>query len=63
MHTLFEEIKMQVGLFTLLTVLFVGLKLVGYIDWSWFYVLLPTIIELAIAAVILMFIGILSIRK
>jgi hypothetical protein len=54
---------MQVGLFTLLTVLFVGLKLVGYIDWSWFYVLLPTIIELAIAAVILMFIGILSIRK
>jgi len=27
--------------FGLLTVLFVGLKLTGYIDWSWWLVLLP----------------------
>lgn len=27
-----------------LTILFVGLKLTNYIDWSWFFVLLPAII-------------------
>lgn len=26
---------------TLLTVLFIGLKLTGYIDWSWVWVLSP----------------------
>lgn len=26
---------------TLLTVLFIGLKLTGYIDWSWWWVLAP----------------------
>lgn len=30
-----------IGLAGLLTVLFVGLKLTGYIDWSWLWVLLP----------------------
>ncbi len=29
------------GVFGLLTVLFVGLKLTNYIDWSWWCVLLP----------------------
>ena len=45
------------GLGTLLTVLFVGLKLTGHIDWSWWWVLAPTWIGflfalLAIALVI-----------
>jgi hypothetical protein len=40
---------------SLLTLLFIGLKLTDYIDWSWWLVLLPTIIHaglfiLAIAA-------------
>lgn len=30
-----------VGFFSMLGVLFVGLKLTGYIDWSWWLVLLP----------------------
>lgn len=30
-----------VGFFSLLGVLFIGLKLTGYIDWSWWLVLLP----------------------
>lgn len=30
-----------VGLSGLLGLLFVGLKLTGYIDWSWWWVLLP----------------------
>jgi hypothetical protein len=32
---------MKFSLTTLLTVLFVGLKLTGYITWSWFWVLSP----------------------
>ena len=30
-----------IGFFGLLTVLFVGLKLTGYISWSWWLVFLP----------------------
>lgn len=33
---------------TLLTVLFVGLKLTDYIDWSWWWVLSPLWIGLAL---------------
>ena len=31
----------QMKFFGSLTILFVGLKLTGYIDWSWWLVLLP----------------------
>jgi hypothetical protein len=45
----------------LLGVLFVGLKLTGYIDWSWWYVTLPfwgpVAILLAVLAVILVAAG------
>lgn len=41
-----------VGLIGLLGVLFVGLKLTGYIDWSWWWVTLPFWGGLALAAVI-----------
>ena len=30
-----------IGFFGLLGVLFIGLKLTGYIDWSWWWVLAP----------------------
>jgi hypothetical protein len=33
-------------MFYLLTLLFIGLKLSGHIDWSWFWVLSPTLIPL-----------------
>lgn len=36
------------SLTTLLTVAFVVLKLCGVIDWSWFWVLSPTIIGVAL---------------
>jgi len=42
----------SVGLIGLLGVLFVGLKLTGYIDWSWWWVTLPFWGGLALAAVI-----------
>jgi hypothetical protein len=30
-----------IGFFGLLTILFIALKLIGYIDWSWWWVLSP----------------------
>lgn len=32
----------------LLTLLFIGLKLTGYIAWSWFWVLSPIIISMSV---------------
>jgi hypothetical protein len=34
------------GILELLTVIFVILKLIGTIDWSWWLVLLPTLISI-----------------
>lgn len=36
-----------------LLLLFIGLKLTGFIDWSWFWVLSPAWIGLALVLVIL----------
>ena len=41
-----------VGLLGLLGVLFVGLKLTGHIDWSWWYVTLPFWGGLAVGSII-----------
>ena len=46
---------MKISLSTLLTVLFVGLKLTGYINWSWVWVLSPLWIGLVIYLVVLFF--------
>lgn len=42
------------GFFGLLTVLFVALKLTGYIGWSWFWVLFPLVIVLFILLFIIL---------
>lgn len=36
-----ETPRSGIGFFGLLTILFIGLKLAGYIDWSWVWVLAP----------------------
>ena len=36
-----ESSSSGIGVFGLLGVVFVALKLTGYIDWSWWYVTLP----------------------
>lgn len=33
---------------SLLTILFVGLKLTGFIDWSWWFVVAPTFIHVLV---------------
>lgn len=44
-----------IGFSGLLTVLFIGLKLTNYIDWSWWWVLSPLWIPLALAVIIIVF--------
>ena len=42
----------DVGFTSLLQIAFIALKLCKVIDWSWWYVLLPTIIPFGLAAII-----------
>ena len=48
---------MQIGFVGLLTILFIGLKLTGYIAWSWWLVFSPILV----AAAFVLLIGILLI--
>lgn len=48
--------NINVGLLNLLTIVFVVLKLVGVIAWSWCLVLLPTIIWLIWLTIIVSFV-------
>ena len=42
-----------VGFLGLLTLLFIGLKLTGYITWSWIWVLAPLWVPISIALLVL----------
>jgi len=42
-----------IGLSGLLTVLFVALKLIGKIDWSWWWVLSPVWISIGLMIIVL----------
>ena len=39
---------------TLLTLIFITLKLTGHIDWSWFWVLLPILVPVVSIGIILL---------
>jgi len=46
-----------IGFFGLLTVLFIGLKLTNYIDWSWWWVLAPIWMPFTIGLVVLLLVS------
>ena len=46
-----------IGFVGLLTILFIGLKLTGHINWSWWWVLSPLWISTIVVLSILIFIG------
>lgn len=52
-----------IGFVGLLTILFVGLKLTNNIDWSWWWVLSPIWISTIIIALIVVGVGIFSLRS
>jgi hypothetical protein len=41
--------KINLSFLSLLTILFVGLKLTNHIDWSWWWVMSPMIAQLGLA--------------
>ena len=43
-----QKVNSGIGFLSMLAVLFIGLKLTGYINWSWLWVLSPLWIEFAI---------------
>lgn len=46
--------QVRIGCFSLLTIIFIVLKLCNQIDWSWWWVLAPTWVPIALT---LLFIG------
>lgn len=49
------------GFFSLLTLLFIGLKLTGHIGWSWLWVLSPMLIPLAVIVTLTAVVGVLTV--
>ena len=47
-----KNLKITASLTSLLTVLFVTLKLTGVIDWSWIWVLAPIWVDVVLALLI-----------
>lgn len=47
-----------IGFFGALQVLFIGLKLAGLIDWPWWQVFLPLIVDVGFVLVLLVILGI-----
>ena len=45
---------------SLLTLLFIGLKLTGFIDWPWWLVLAPIWVDLAIILVCFLVLGVIA---
>ena len=57
---------MQIGVAWALTLIFIVLKLTGYIDWSWVFVLAPLWLGLVLVVLLLLLlasVGKISIRK
>lgn len=51
------QVRDGMGLLGWLTVAFVVLKLTGFIEWSWWLVLAPTLVPLGIVAAILLLVA------
>ena len=50
------------GLGSVLTIIFVVLKLVGVIDWSWWWVLSPTLISIGLVLIVAIIFAIIEAR-
>ncbi len=50
-------------LLSLLTILFIGLKLTGFIDWSWWFVVMPTLVYVFIVLGTISVVAAMGVRK
>lgn len=57
MSTQVQQKSGGIGFCSLLAVLFIGLKLTGYIDWSWLWVLAPLWLPVAFVLTIFLVFG------
>ena len=48
-----ENVKVNLPVFTILGIIFITLKLMGYINWSWWYVLMPFWIPIAFGLLVI----------
>ena len=48
---------------SLLTLLFVALKLTGFIDWSWWFVVMPSLIHATVVLFVIAGVAAVGIRK
>jgi hypothetical protein len=53
----------RLGLANILTIIFVIAKILGYVNWSWWLVFLPTILVVGFALILLIFVAIASLIK
>lgn len=56
-HTNSKSSAGGIGFVGLLTIAFIVLKLVGVINWSWFWVLSPIIFSVALVVILVVFIS------
>lgn len=55
-----DESSGGIGFCSLLTVLFIGLKLTNHIDWSWWWVLSPMWIPIAVILGLVLIVAVLA---
>lgn len=58
-----NKVTNSLGFFDLLAILFIALKLIGFINWSWLWVLSPIWIPASLVVVIYLLALIISIIK
>jgi len=52
-----------IGFFGLLTILFIGLKLGGIINWSWLWVLSPLIFSVGFGILLILIVLVITLRR
>lgn len=50
-------------LLSLLTVLFIALKLTGFIDWSWWFVVMPTLVHIFVVVGTIAVVAAMGVRR
>ncbi len=58
-----KERKVDMGFTEILTVVFIALKLIGVIGWSWWLVLLPEIIAVVFYIAVFLFVVLFSAKQ
>ena len=57
------KVNFSISFLELLMILLIGLKLAGYIDWSWWLILSPVLIEVTFLLIVLAYTYFVSRRK